>query len=134
MEGFSQEIKKIDNDWAYCRMEMAAFAAGPPEHIHETFDEVFRVESGAACMLVNGEKKILKAGETLLVPKGTPHKPFNETGEMVVLDDPTGQQATMPACFAHGLVSVYAAMDRIGDMDSPKMKLELAAQGNEFDT
>lgn len=134
MEGFNQEIKKVENDWVYSRVEMQAFAAGPPEHIHETFDEIFRVEKGTATILVNGEKKILKAGESLLIPKGTPHKPFNETNEIVVLDDPTTQIATMPACFAHGLSTLYPEMDKIGDMRSPKNLLALAAQGNGFDT
>ncbi len=134
VEGFYQEIKKVENGWAYCHMEMQAFAAGPPEHIHENFDEMFRVEKGTATMLVNGQKKILKAGESLLIPQGTPHKPFNETNEVVVLADPTGQHAAMPAGFAYGLALLYPAMDKIGDVKSPKVLLQLAAQGNDFDT
>jgi len=134
VEGFSQEIKKVENDWVYCRVEMQAFAAGPPEHIHESFDELFRVEKGTATMLVNGEKKILKAGESILIPKGTPHKPFNETNEVVILEDPTNQIASMPACFAYGLSALYPEMDKIGDVKSPKKLLALAAQGNGFDT
>lgn len=134
MEGVTQEIKKVENDWAHCRVEMAAFAAGPPVHVHETFDEFFTVESGTASILVNGEKKTLKPGETLLIPKGTPHKPFNETGEVVVLNDTSNQQATMPARFAYGLAILYPAMDEIGGATSPKILLQLAAQGNNFDT
>lgn len=134
VEGFSQEIKKVENDWVYCRVEMQAFAAGPPEHIHESFDELFRVEKGTATMLVNGEKKILKAGESILIPKGTPHKPFNETNEVVILEDPTNQTPSMPACFAYGLSALYPEMDEIGDVKSPKNLLALAAQGNGFDT
>lgn len=94
----------------------------------------FRVEKGTVSIWVNGEKKTLKAGETLLIPKGTPHKPFNETGEVVILDDTTNLHATMPACFVHGLASLYPAMDKAGDMKSPKILLQLAAQGNDFET
>lgn len=133
-EGFKQEIIKVENDWVYSRVEMQAFAAGPPEHIHEYFDELFRVEKGTATILVNGEKKTLKAGESLLIPKGTPHKPFNETNEVVVLDDPITQTATLPASFAYGLITLYPEMDKIGDVKSPKNLLALAAQGNDFDT
>jgi mannose-6-phosphate isomerase-like protein (cupin superfamily) len=134
LEGFKQEIKKVENDWAHCRVEMAPFAPGPPEHIHETFDEIFTAEKGTASILINGEKKTLRAGETLLIPKGTPHKPFNETGEVVVLNDTSGLQATMPARFAHGLACLYPVMDQAGDVNSPKIMLQLAAQGNDFDT
>lgn len=133
-EGFSQKIKKVKDDWAYCQVEMAAFAAGPPEHIHETFDETFYVEKGTASILINGEKKILHAGESVLIPKGTPHKPFNETDEIVVLNDPNDNQATMPAEFAYQLTVMYPAMDKIGDMNSPKNLLPLSALGNDFDS
>lgn len=134
VEGFSQEIKKVENDWVYCRLEMQAFAAGPPVHIHEHFDEMFQVEKGQATMIINGEKKIVKAGESILVPRGTPHKPCNETNEVVIMNDATNQIPSMPTSFAYGLTILYPAMDKIGDVKSPKNLLPLAAQGNGFDT
>ncbi len=76
----------------------------------------------------------MKAGESLLIPKGTPHKPFNETNEVVVMDDPIAQTATLPASFAYGLTTLYPEMDKIRDVKSPKNLLALAAQGNGFDT
>lgn len=82
VEGFCQEIKKVENGWAYCRLKMQAFAAGPPVHIHEHFDEMFLVEKGQATMLVN---------------------------------------------FVYGLSIMYPAMDKIGNMTSPKNLLPLAA-------
>lgn len=134
MEGLSQEVKKVENGWAHCRMEMKAFASGPPEHVHETFDELFIVEKGTASMMVNGEKKTVKAGESILIPRGTPHKPFNETNEVVILNDLTNQYPTMPDDFAYGLLLLFPAMDKIGDARSPKNLLPLSAQGNDFDT
>ncbi len=133
-EGIFQEVKMVKNGMVYGRLEMQAFAAGPPVHIHEHFDELFRVEQGQATMIINGEKKIVKAGESLLVPRGTPHKPCNETNELVVMDDATGQIPSMPANFAYGLAVLYPSLDKIGDMKSPKNLLPLAAQGNDFDT
>lgn len=134
VEGLSQEIKKVEDGWVYGRLEMQAFAAGPPVHIHEHFDELFMVEKGAATMVVNGEKKIVKAGERVLIPRGTPHKPCNETDEVVILNDATNQIPSMPVDFAYGLAMLYPAMDKIGDVKSPKNLLQLAAQGNDFDT
>lgn len=134
MEGLSLIIKKVENDWAYCRAELNAFAPGPPEHIHEHFDESFTVAKGTASFLVNGEKIIVQAGETIVIPKGVPHKPFNETAELLIMDDITNQYPSMTASFAYGLTNIYSAMDKIGNPRSILNLLALAAQGNDFDT
>ena len=31
MEGLCLIVKKVENNWAYCRAELNAFAAGPPQ-------------------------------------------------------------------------------------------------------
>lgn len=133
VEGFSQEVKKIENDWIYLKVSMTPRAAGPPEHIHEDFDEYFVVEQGTASILINGKKHLLKEGEQLLIPKGTPHKPFNESNETVVLNDTTNQHPTMPCVFAYHLSKLYPSMDKYG-ADSPKVLLQLAGLGNQADT
>lgn len=132
-EGFSQEVKKIENDWIHLKVSMSPRAAGPPEHIHENFDEYFVVEKGTASILINGKKHLLKEGEHLVIPKGTPHKPFNETGEIVVLNDSSNQHPTMPCAFAYGLSKLYPSMDKYG-ADSPKVLMQLAGLGNQTDT
>ena len=134
MEGLSLIVKKVENGWAYCRAELNAFAAGPPEHFHEHFDESFTVQQGTASFLVNGEKIIVQAGETIVIPKGVPHKPFNESAELLIMDDVTNQHPSMPASFAYGLANIYSAMDKIGNPRSILNLLALAAQGNDFDT
>lgn len=134
MEGLSLIIKKVENNWAYCRAELNAFAPGPPEHIHEHFDESFTVAKGTASFLVNGEKITVQAGETIVIPKGVPHKPFNETAELLIMDDVTNQHPSMTASFAYGLANIYSAMDKIGNPRSVLNLLALAAQGNDFDT
>jgi mannose-6-phosphate isomerase-like protein (cupin superfamily) len=132
-EGFTQEVKNVENDWVHLRVFLSPRAAGPPEHIHENFDEYFVVEQGTASILVGGKKLILKAGEHIVIPKGTPHKPFNETNEIVVLNDTSNQHPTMPCEFAYGLSKLYPYMDKFGS-ESPKVLLQLAALGNSIDT
>jgi mannose-6-phosphate isomerase-like protein (cupin superfamily) len=132
-EGFSQEVKKIENDWIHLKVSMLPRAAGPPEHIHENFDEYFVVEQGTASILINGKKHLLKAGEQLVIPKGTPHKPFNETDEIVVLNDSSNQHPTMPCQFAYNLSELYPSIDKYG-ADSPKVLIQLAGLGNQTDT
>jgi len=45
----------------------------PPYHVHTTEDEVFHLLEGEMALLVDGERKTLRAGEVLLAPKGVPH-------------------------------------------------------------
>lgn len=132
-EGFLQEVKKVENGWVHLKVTMQARAVGPPEHIHENFDEYFVVEKGTASILINGKKHFLKAGEHIVIPKGTPHKPFNETDEVVILNDTTNQHPTMPCDFAYSLSKLYPNMDKHG-VDSLKILMQLANLGNRADT
>jgi quercetin dioxygenase-like cupin family protein len=45
----------------------------PPLHIHRNEDEVFHVLEGDLRFLVSGNELTAGAGQTLIVPKGTPH-------------------------------------------------------------
>ena len=46
-------------------------------HIHLHLEERFEVLSGSLTALVGDEEKAFSAGESLVVPPGTPHQPFN---------------------------------------------------------
>ena len=82
-EKVRQTILKHENALVYCSAELDPFAAGPPKHIHTDFDETFEIENGELSIWVNGEVRKLHPGESLLIPKGTPHKPYNETGDTI---------------------------------------------------
>jgi len=45
----------------------------PPYHIHHSEDECFHVLEGELVLLVDGEARRLRAGDTYLAPKGVPH-------------------------------------------------------------
>jgi len=45
----------------------------PLLHLHRTQDEIFHVLDGEFRIKVDDEEKRLKAGDILLIPKGTPH-------------------------------------------------------------
>jgi len=132
-EGMEIEVKKLSKDNVYLRVTLKPFAAGPLEHIHQNFDEYFVIEKGTLSLLINGQKRILKAGESILIPKGTPHKPFNETAQEVILNDKNERQPTMPAYFAYGLSHLYPVIDEYGSK-SPKVLFQLARLGPSFDT
>jgi len=73
-----------ESDGAYSLLEIELFKSeGPPLHYHNAFSEKFEVMDGMLYLQVGKEKKILKAGEAVLVPKGTPHKFYNITDDKV---------------------------------------------------
>ena len=56
---------------------------GPPLHYHNAFSEKFQVKEGILYIQIGKDKKILKIGESVTVPAGTPHRFYNETNDPV---------------------------------------------------
>jgi len=132
-EGFDQTILGIKNGYLHTRLVVAPNAAGPPEHFHENFTETFTVKNGTLSMLVNGEKRILKAGETISVPPMTKHKPFNETAEPVLVE--SDDEKTLPVEFGYHLSQLYGVMDSYPNgISVPQMMMQFAVYGTEADS
>ena len=108
-EGFDQTVLAVDGEWIHTRLEVLPNAAGPPEHFHEHFTENFTVKSGILSILVNGEKRTLRAGESVSIPPMTRHMPFNETNETVVVE--SSDPKTLPVKFGYFLSQLYGLMD-----------------------
>lgn len=67
---------------------------GPPLHLHHGEDELFYVLEGEFLMEVGGEKFRAKAGDSVLGPKGVPHRwafVGNATGRMLFAFAPAGK-------------------------------------------
>jgi hypothetical protein len=132
-EGFDQTVISVNGDWMNTRLEVRPGAAGPPEHFHADFEERFAVKSGTLSILVNGEKKTLKAGETLSIPPMTRHKPFNETSETVIVEG--DRPNILPVKFGYALSQLYGFMDQYPNGPSTRqILLQLSVYGNEADT
>jgi hypothetical protein len=115
------------------RLEVKPHAGGPPEHFHEGFSETFTVKSGTLSVLVNGEKKIVRPGETVTVPPMTRHKPFNETDETVVVEG--NEPQSIPTKFAYVLSQLYGFMDRYENgPNTRQMVLQLSVFGDDADS
>ena len=56
-------------------------APGTPEMVHAFQDESFEILSGSLDFRVGGQERRLEAGESLLIPKGTPHNWWNASDE-----------------------------------------------------
>lgn len=131
-EGFRQTVVKQEKGLVYCQLELEPFAGGPPKHIHTDFDETFEVENGELTLWVNGEIKKIRPGEVLIIPKGTPHKPYNETADTIR----NKGTIAFPEKFAFNLIQVYGVMDsRPGFEQAPDIAFRMAMfQSNGFDS
>jgi len=121
-ERVEQTITRHENGIVYCASQINPFAPGPPVHIHTDFDETFEIKNGTLSVLLNGELKRIQPGEKLFIPKGTPHKPFNETADTIRLKG----EVAFPEKFAFNLVQIYGLLDNNPDfVKSPKALLQI---------
>ncbi|HEY0457898.1 MAG TPA: cupin domain-containing protein [Pyrinomonadaceae bacterium] len=134
-EGFRQTILKRENGLFWLELVLEPHAAGPPEHIHTTFSENFMVAEGTLTLLVNGEKKLLRPGETFLVSPNTPHKPFNETDAPVVVKGPLTPEFGIPEPFSVFLTQAYGFFDESESNNSlPKAILQMSRFAPKYDS
>jgi len=132
-EGFDQTVLGVKDGWMHTRLIVVPNAVGPPEHFHEAFAETFTVKSGTLSILVNGEKKTLRAGEKITVPPMIKHKPFNETSEPVIVE--SDDEKTLPVAFGYHLSQLYGFMD--SQQNGPNMMqmlMQLSVYGTEADS
>ncbi len=67
-------------DYDLMMAETPPHVPGPPPHIHHNYKESFLIVEGEMEFMVNGEVKVLKAGEALDVPPETLHT-FNNKSD-----------------------------------------------------
>ena len=67
--------------------------AGPPMHIHTREDQTFYVLAGEIEVTVGGERDILRAGDSVFLPRGIPHRLENltsQSAELLLIIHPPG--------------------------------------------
>ncbi len=129
LEGLTQTVVKIENGNLTTDIEIQANTAGPVTHIHEKFDEIFTVKSGILSMQYGSEVKKITPGQKIIIPKNTPHRPFNETDSIVVVT------SEMPLEFAYCLSQLYPFWDeKEANSKPPKILFQLAVFGGKFDS
>ena len=72
-----QLIRVVVGEFAEVHFDLAPGGHAAFAHVHPHLEEQFEVLSGSLTARVGDEEKVLSAGETLVVPPGTPHQPFN---------------------------------------------------------
>lgn len=133
-EGFNQTIVSLEGEWLDARLVIQPHAPGPPEHVHADFDETFTVKEGVLSVLIQGEHKLINAGESVFIPKGTAHRPFNESDQLVIIENKDGKKS-FPTKFAYYLKQFYPVIDDMGENKSMlKIVMQMSVYGNDMDT
>ena len=129
LEGLTQTVVKVENGLLTTEVTLEPNSKGPVIHTHEKFDEVFTVKAGVLSMQFGDEVRKLGVGQTLIIPKNTPHKPFNETDSAVVVT------SVMPVDFGYCLSQIYPFWDENeSNTKPPKILFQLAVFGDKFDS
>jgi len=82
---FIETSEESNGEYSLIKIELNK-SDGPPLHYHNAFSEKFEVTQGILYLQVGKEKKILQAGQSVTVPKCTPHKFYNLTDDKVTFD------------------------------------------------
>jgi quercetin dioxygenase-like cupin family protein len=78
-------ISGEDTDGRYCLIDMhIPPSGGPPPHRHD-FEESFTILQGEIEFIFRGEKKVVRAGETVNIPANAPHSFTNASHQPVRL-------------------------------------------------
>jgi quercetin dioxygenase-like cupin family protein len=79
---FTKTAQQTGGEVFELEVSIRAGAPGTPEMVHSLQDESFEILSGSLDFRIAGqEERRLTAGESLLIPKGTPHNWWNESDE-----------------------------------------------------
>lgn len=129
LEGMTQTVVATSGENIVLDITLQPRANGPVSHQHTRFDEKFTVKSGTLSLQLGDKIQHYTAGESVVIPKFTPHRPFNETDSLVVF---TGE---MPTHFAYCLSQIYPFWDENeANTRPPKLLMQLAVFGEDFDS
>ncbi len=83
---------------------------GPALHVHFKQDEIFMVMQGEYRFVVGTETHVLKAGQTIFLPRNIPHTwiQLSDTGKMIYMMQPAGK-----------MEEFFVLMNRLKEMPTP---------------
>lgn len=88
---------KVSTDDTNGRLSISEYTGytkgGPPLHIHPNQDEIFIILEGRHAFQLGDERFELTAGDTIFIPRNTPHAPaqLSETGKYLFFFTPAGK-------------------------------------------
>jgi mannose-6-phosphate isomerase-like protein (cupin superfamily) len=79
----TEKSAETDGKISRVDIDLEAGESGPPAHIHPKQREIYTVESGQLTVKVDGESRVVSAGEHVEVPTGSAHTFANRSDELV---------------------------------------------------
>ena len=73
---------ETSGDYDLMFAETPAHVSGPPPHLHHTYKESFLIIEGEMEFMVDGEVKVIKAGESVDIPPKTLHTFGNKSDKV----------------------------------------------------
>jgi mannose-6-phosphate isomerase-like protein (cupin superfamily) len=64
-------------------VELEAGQGGPPAHVHPGQREIYTVDAGELVVTIDGESRVITAGEIIEVPTGSVHGFANQSDQLV---------------------------------------------------
>lgn len=115
---FLQTSQETNGKYVAVKITLNTQGQQVPSHIHTFQDEKFEVLSGSLTIFSQGKKKILNAGESVLLPKHQAHNHYNESNAEVVF-----VQTVSPALDFEHLLETIVGLSRDGKMPNGKAGL-----------
>lgn len=86
---------------------------GPPPHVHPLQEERFTVKTGTFGVLVGGEERSLRIGESVALPPGTPHSWWNAGDDELLIE-----AELRPALHFAEIIETIFALGQTGGMSA----------------
>ena len=71
---FVETVAETDGERVVVEIAYKGDGVRPPVHFHPRQEELFTVLEGEINVLLDDEERVIRAGDTLTVPAGTPHQ------------------------------------------------------------
>jgi mannose-6-phosphate isomerase-like protein (cupin superfamily) len=81
-----RRVKNGDEVWLELKGTLPPRQQGPPMHIHFAEDEEGRIASGTLSAVLNGRRLTANSGESISIPRGAPHRWWNDGDELLVFE------------------------------------------------
>jgi mannose-6-phosphate isomerase-like protein (cupin superfamily) len=81
-----RRVKRGNEIWLELKGSLPPHKDGPPMHIHCAEDEEGSIRSGTLSAILNGRRITAKSGESIAIPRGAPHRWWNEGDELLVFE------------------------------------------------
>ena len=133
MEGVTYTIIKQVGDKVYSEVTLAPGSAGPPEHLHISFDESATITKGTLTVKLNNEVIELGAGSRINFPKGHYHTFSNKTNSEVVITCDKDSDY-IPVGFAYTIAQFYPLMDSTSKLKMVHFFFKMSIFGDMFDS